>query len=105
MGLLPDVRIFYEVALLDALPPNARVAALQHSTVEAMARAADAVMLENRAESEASRAASAVSLLDDEWDSRSVPAPLTPTVAAVAKPLKKSDSLCSSHARWGKKTY
>ena len=27
-GLLPDIKLFYEVALLDALPPNARVAAL-----------------------------------------------------------------------------
>ena len=105
MGLLPDVRMFYEIALLDALPQNARVAALQHSSVEAMARAADAVMLENRAEAEASRAVNAISLLDDELDSRPVPPPPAPVVAAVAKTSRKSDSLCGTHARWGKKAF
>ena len=51
-GLLPDVRTLFVVVLLDALPPNARVAALQHSSVEDMARAADSVILENRADAE-----------------------------------------------------
>ena len=105
MGLLPDVRTFYEIALLDALSPNARVAALQHSSVEAMARAADAVVLESRAEVELPRSVNTLSLLDDELDSQSVPPPISPTVAAVARPQRKSDALCGQHALWGKKAY
>ena len=105
MGLLPDVKTFYEIALLDALSPNARVAALQHSGVEAMARAADAVVLESRVEAELSRSVNAVSLLDYFSDSPSGPPPISPTVAAVSRPPRKSDSLCGQHARWGKKAY
>ena len=104
MGLLPDVRTFYEIALLDALSPNARVAALQHSSVEAMARAADSVVLESRAEAELPRGVSALSLHDDEVGSQSVPAPISPTVAALSRP-RKSDTLCGQHARCGKKAY
>ena len=105
MGLLPDVKTFYEIALLDALSPNARVAALQHSGVEAMARAADAVVLESRAEAELSRSVSAISLFEDSSDSPSGPPPITPSVAAVSRPPRKSDTLCGQHARWGKKAY
>ena len=46
VALLPDVRTLYEVALLDALPANARVAALQLTDVYDMARAADAVVMD-----------------------------------------------------------
>ena len=108
MGLLPDITTFYEIALLDALPANARVAALQHSTPLAMARAADAVVLESRAELDSARqSVSALSLLDDELVAdRSFPPPLTPTsapaVAAVGRDRPKKD-LCSTHARWGKR--
>ena len=109
-GLLPDVRTFYEVALLDALPPNARVAALQHSSVEAMARAADDVILENRAELEAVRpAVSSLTLLDNDLEcDRSIPPPLQPTVAAASREGRSHTprkDLCANHARWGKKTY
>ena len=110
MALLPDIKTFYEVALLDALPSNARVAALQHTGVRDMAQAADAVVLESRAELESSRASvSALSLLDDAVDGdRAMPAPLTPSpvVAAMGRdrPAPRKD-LCSAHARWGKKTY
>ena len=117
IGLAPDIKILYEVALLDALPANARVAALQHTDIHAMARAADAVLLENRAAAESSRAVGAVtsavhsvSLLDADLDcGRTVPPPLTPTVAAVGRdrrpPYKKTDSLCAVHARWGKEAW
>ena len=111
LGLLPDVKTYFEIILLDALPPNARVAALQHTDLRAMARAADAVVLENRAEAEASQpvpAINAISLLDDDVVGGSpIPPPLTPTVAAVARDprARKSDSLCPTHARWGKKAY
>ena len=120
MALLPDIKTFYEIALLDALPSNARVAALQHSEVLDMARAADAVVLESRAELESSRAVNALSLLDDELDGvRSMPPPLTPSPAVAAlgrsgpqsavpasrEQKKKDASLCFSHSRWGKEAY
>ena len=119
IGLLPDFRTFYEIALLDALPPNARVAALQHTDVHAMARAADAVVLENRAAAESDRslpaAVSSLSLLDgDLVGDTSVPlTPQTapaPVVSAVSRgdprpPYKRTDTLCAVHARWGKEAY
>ena len=110
MGLVPDIRAFYEVALLDALPDNARVAALQHTDLRAMARAADAVVLESRAVDGADRlvpSVNSLSLLDSAVDGAGV-APLAPVVAAVGAPRppqKKSDGLCAAHARWGKETY
>ena len=116
MALMPDIRLFYEVALLDALPANARVAALQHSSVESMARAADAVVLESRAEAESTRAVCAISpsLLDGDLDGVAGPPPLTPSavqaVSATSRAPPSATSqprrdLCASHARWGKKTY
>ena len=110
MSLLPDVKTFYEIALLDALPANARVAALGHKDVRSMALAADAVVLENRASAEAERPAAAGDVMSvsssQEVDRDVVPLP-SPVVAAVGrnvKPAQKS-SLCSAHARWGKETY
>ena len=63
MSLLPDVKAYFEIILLDALPPNARVAALNHTDLRAMALAADAVVMENRAAAEVDRATAAVSAL------------------------------------------
>ena len=48
-ALVPDPKVLFEVALLDALPANARDAALHHSSLDAMAEAVDMVVLENRA--------------------------------------------------------
>ena len=111
MGLLPDVMAFFEVNLLDALPDNARIAALNHTNVFDMARAADAVVIENRAaaESLSSPAINSLSLLDSDVETR-CPQPLEPCVAAVAAgrdrpPYKKTDTLCAVHARWGKEAY
>ena len=116
-GLLPDIKVLYQVMLLDALSPNARVAALQHSDARAMARAADAVVLENRAVSESDRSVPSVnslSLLDSDLDgANNFPPPLAPAavpeIAAVSRsqrpPLKKVDGLCAVHARWGKEAY
>ena len=43
------IQIFlFEVVLLDLLPPNARDAALQHSSLDAMAAAADLIVAENQ---------------------------------------------------------
>ena len=113
MGLLPDIKTFYEVLLLDALPDNARVAALQHADLFAMARAADAVVLESRASEHSDRCVptvSSLSLLDSAVDTTSaVPLTPQPAVAAVGggprPPLKKSDGMCAVHARWGKEAY
>ena len=108
MSLLPDVKTFYEVALLDALPSNARVAALGHTDVRSMALAADAVVLENRASAEVERPVAAVMSASTHHDLELEPSPSSSlSVAAVgraAKPAQKS-SLCSAHARWGKETY
>ena len=116
---MPDIRTFYEVALLDALPPNAHVAALQHTSLQSMATAADAVVPENMAADEVSRsvpvsAINSMSLLDRAVDcdtaaSLLAPQPSPVTVAAVgARPNSRrsaNTSLCSNHARWGKETY
>ena len=88
-----------------------------------MARAADAVVLENRA-AEATGitgitpSVNSLSLLDDVVDGAGVyPQPLTPTpvVAAVAaagaasagaRPThKRSGGLCPVHTKWGKEAY
>ena len=111
MSLLPDPKVLYQVYLLDALPINARVAALQHTDVRAMARAADTVMLESRSSPDLAPSVSAMSLgceddlrpLDD-----SPAAPASAVVAAVARapqPAKKGNQLCVIHARWGKDAY
>ena len=114
-GLLPDVKTLFEVILLDSLPANARAAALQHSEVRAMAEAADAVILENRAAAESVRpAVSALSLMDDDLDAGDhFQQPLVPqsapVVAAVSRgqrpPFKKTDTLCAVHNRYGKEAY
>ena len=109
LGLLPDVKVLFEVILLDALPANARVAALPHTDVHAMARAADTVVLENRASAEVDRASAAIAAVSvapaDEFPpSQLSPAAVAlPAVAAVSRgsrpPLKKTDTLCAVHAR------
>ena len=108
MSILPDIKTFYEIALLDALPANARIAALGHTDVRDMALAADAVVLEARAAAEAERPLAAVSAVSASPDSDQDSAPVPPhAVAAIGrsnKPAQKS-SLCSAHARWGKETY
>ena len=121
-SLLPDPKVLFEICLLDALPANARIAALQHSDVRAMARAADQVVLENRAAAEFSgtvAAANAITLDDDNFSQESLPPPLVPTpapallqasVAAVSgrrprPPYRKTDTLCAVHNRWGRDAY
>ena len=117
-ALLPDVRVLFEVILLDALPDNARVAALQFSDVRAMATAADRVVQENRAAAASDRAVAAVqslSLLDSAVDGGAPPLlpSLAPAVAAVGRDRRPqqhqrsadSANLCSNHKRWGRETY
>ena len=115
LGLLPDPRVLFEAMLLDALPATARVAALQHSgsDLRSMASAADAIVLETRAEAEAARPsvnAVSTSLLDSACD-ESVPPPLSPVLAAVGRDRrsvqksKPDTSICANHVRFGKETY
>ena len=94
-GLLPDVDVLYEVVLLDLLPPNARDAALQHSSLDSMAAAADLIVAENAVA--ASLPAVSELAAPDSSDDRVV------SVAAVAAP--SSAGLCRVHARYGKAAY
>ena len=110
-SLIPDIKVLFEVYLLDALPDNARVAALQHSDPRTMARAADAVVRENRSvdADRAAQAVSSLSLLDSDLGACTLP-PLAPSpaVAAVgrdARATPQKTALCSNHKRWGKDTY
>ena len=120
-GLVPDFNVMFEVALLDALPANARDAALQHSNIDAMAEAADLVVLENRV--------AAASLHDPGVSSISSPNPVTEyyaelqqhqsspdlaahdaSVAALSRgprrpPFRRTDSLCAIHAKWGREAF
>ena len=104
-SLLPDVKVMFEVVLLDSLPVNARIAALQHSDVRSMARAADQVILESRAAAElgaplgVTSAVSAIALDDD-----------LAAVSAVSRPPRSTprqrpDDLCYVHHRYGKEAY
>ena len=114
-GLLPDVMALFEANLLDSLPENARVAALRHSDVRSMARAADAVILENRAAAESSALAiNSMSLLDSDLDGVARCPPLLQPlvdVAAASVPRDRRQSgrqpgrLCSRHAQFGKDAY
>ena len=116
MSLLPDVKAYFEIVLLDALPPNARIAALNHTDLRAMARAADAVVLESRAAAESDRASAAVAALSldqDVPDEDQLPSDMAvaqPAVAAVARsqgqrPSQRKSDLCFVHKRWGKEAY
>ena len=90
-GLLPDPDVLFEVVLLDLLPANARDAALQHSTLDAMA-AADLIVAENAV------AAAAPAVL-------SVAADQEIAVSAVSSVPAPAADLCPTHARYGKAAY
>ena len=91
-GLLPDPDVLFEVVLLDLLPPNARDAALQHTSLDAMAAAADLIVAENVV------AASLPTVAAVE------PLPPSAPVTSVAAVSTSSD-LCPVHARYGKSSY
>ena len=94
-GLMPDPDVFFEVVLLDLLPANARDAALQHKSLDAMAAAADLIVAEN-AVAAASPAVSSVSLGDSD----------AAVVNAITNAVSPSPSdLCQVHAKYGKTAY
>ena len=106
-GLVPDWNVFLEVVLLDALPANARDAALQQQGVDSMAEAADLVVLENRvaAASLHDTAVNSVSVLQDP-DELSAPSPSVAAVSRDPKPHRRRfNSLCVIHSRFGDKAY
>ena len=93
-GLMPDPDVFFEVVLLDLLPANARDAALQHSSLDAMAAAADLIVAENQVAA-TMPSVSGISLSDVDLDGVGQ---AQASVAAVA-------DLCPVHARYGKAAY
>ena len=110
-GLLPDPKVIYEIIFLDLLPPAAKDAALQHSTLSAMATAADKIVIEGSSTGAAASAAVAEV-------SASVAAIALDDVAAVSVPDRRQSSrprdsrppralrfLCSTHARWGRNAF
>ena len=115
MGLLPDPAVIYEVVFLDLLPPAARDAALQHTSLRAMAAAADKIVREGSS-APAVAPALTVSSVATSLDTMT----LEPEVAAVSRPRPAASSsqrrprqrsprqpkfLCSTHARWGKNSF
>ena len=115
-SLLPDVSALYEVKLLDALPSNARDAALQQTGLQAMLAAADQVVLGNRA---VAASYSSISAISHDNDSPLFQADAEPLVAAVSRRVgpgtapavpqrpatRKNGDLCPIHARYGKEAY
>ena len=116
-GLLPDPAIIYEVVFLDLLPPAARDAALQQSSLPAMAAAADKIVREGSSVSQAAPALTSVAAIASSMDDLA----LDGDVAAVSSrrfiPRRRADDrprsprsrgprfLCANHVRWGKNTY
>ena len=113
-GLLPDPSVIYEVVFLDLLPPAARDAALQQSSLSAMAAAADKIVREGSSASQASASISAVTAevdavrLDDSVAAISARRPPSSS-ASRPRPRQRSPRapkfLCSSHARWGRNSF
>ena len=98
-GLMPDPDVLFEVILLDLLPSNARDAALQHSSLDSMAAAADLIVAENAVAATTSSISSLQ--VQDDGDTSG---PLVAAVSAPAAAAAGSD-LCQVHARFGKAAY
>ena len=98
-GLLPDPSVIYEVIFLDLLPPAARHAALQHSSLPAMATAADKIVLEG-ASASVSAVTAAVDAVELGHDVAAVSARRSPP-----RSRSRPRFLCSSHARWGRNSF
>ena len=114
-GLLPDPKVIYEVVFLDLLPPAAKDAALQHSSLSAMAAAADKIVREGSpaagasanavSVSEIATAAASLALDDISAVSRPDRRPVPRGGDRDARPPRALRFLCSNHARWGKNAY
>ena len=94
-GLLPDPDILFEVVLLDLLPANARDAALQHSSLDAMAAAADLIVAENAV----AAAAPSISAVAADHDA------IVSAVSAATSSSSAPSDLCPTHARYSRAAY
>ena len=92
--------MIYEVVFLDLLPAAARHAALQHSSLSAMAKAADKIVLEGASASVSAVTASLDAVRLDE-DVAAVSSRRSPQRPRSQRPR----FLCSSHARWGRNSF
>ena len=120
-GLLPDPAVIYEVIFLDLLPPAARDAALQHTSLSAMASAADKIVREGSSTATNVPTVSAVSTsIEDSYVDGDVAAladrrPPRSGARPRQDPRRRSGPrqrsprpqsfLCSNHIRWGKNTH
>ena len=114
-GLLPDPSVIYEVVFLDLLPPAARDAALQQSSLSAMAAAADKIVREGSSAPAAApfpasaAVSSVVAAVDDIRLDGDVAAVVSRRPQARQRPRQRSPRgprfLFSSHARWGKNSF
>ena len=109
-GLLPDPAVIYEIIFLDLLPPAAKDAALQHSSLPAMAAAADKIVLEGSpasavaAVAEVSSAAAALAL-DEISAVSSTRGQPRGRDRDRDRPPRALRFLCSNHARWGRNSF
>ena len=122
-GLLPDPMVIYEVVFLDLLPPAARDAALRHSTLSAMASAADKIVREGSA-APATAPTPGISAVASQFEDLSFDGDVTaiadrrpPRPAAGGR--QRSDQrqrsgprsprtprfLCPNHLRWGRNAH
>ena len=108
-GLLPDPKIIYEIIFLDLLPPAAKDAALQHSSLASMASAADKIVLEGspaNAPAVAEIAAATAALSVDDVAAVSSRRQQQPSSRPRdARPPRALRFLCSNHARWGRNSF
>ena len=99
--LLLDPKVMYKVVFLDLLPPSAKDAALQHSSLADMATAADKIVCEGHTAARISAVESLMSLLDCDTPT-ALPVPTVVAVRSAAKPPSIPTFLCDVHMRWGK---
>ena len=114
LGLLPDPAVIYEVIFLDLLPPAARDAALQHTSLPAMAAAADKIVREGSSGPSIApatilslaSAVDAVQLYDGvaAISSRRPPPPQQQRQRSGQR-SRGPRFLCSTHARWGRNSF
>ena len=100
-GLLPDPKVMYEVVFLDLLPPSAKDAALQHSSLADMAAAADKIVREGHTAARISAVESSPSLLGCDAPA-ALPVSTVAAVRSTPKPPSLPTFLCDVHLRWGK---
>ena len=121
LGLLPDPAIIYEVVFLDLLPPAARDAALQHTSLSVMAAAADKIVREGSSAPPAAPSNLSVSAVAAAADDLHLHEDVSPAVSAIDRrpprqgQRRRPDArrrsprgprfLCDNHSCWGRDTF